>query len=223
MFGFVTTWKFFLSNLIFITICATSVLCIVNGDFASIEQNPWQVSLNAPRFYWWSTHICGGVIIGERWILTADHCFDKNPDLFVRAGTNKSTAQGSVVYIKEVHHYNAHESNDYVMDFAIIELDSELKFSDTINKIKIPDENYDLTGIYAAIATGYGRIGYEEEDSKYLKIAELSVIMTDECNFERRTSKRICARDVLEKATGTKINAILLSILKLLVCLFFSL
>lgn len=42
---------------------------IVGGFETSIEENPWQVSL---RYY--SSHRCGGSIIGERWVLTAAHC-----------------------------------------------------------------------------------------------------------------------------------------------------
>lgn len=78
------------------------------------------------------------------------------------------------------------------MDFAIIELKSELGFSEKINKIKSPDENFDLTGNYTAAVSGYGKTGATEELSQYLKRAELSIIITDKCNLERRTTNRIC-------------------------------
>lgn len=56
--------KLFLLNLIFNTICVTSVLGIVNGYSDDIENNPWQVSLNMPGSIWFTDdHICGGVII----------------------------------------------------------------------------------------------------------------------------------------------------------------
>lgn len=157
----------------------------MSGDFDTIENNSWQVSLNTPGFIWLTAdHECGGVIIGKQWILTID--------------------------IKEIHHYNAHESNDYIMDFAIIELKKELKFSEKIKKIKLADESFDFTGNYTAVISGYGRTGAKEDPSQYLKRAELSIITTDKCNLERQNTNRICARQLHQKVTSTKINTIIL-------------
>lgn len=42
---------------------------IVGGTVMDITQVPWQVSLQVR-----GSHICGGSIIGENWVLTAAHC-----------------------------------------------------------------------------------------------------------------------------------------------------
>lgn len=42
---------------------------IVGGYETTIEEHPWQVSLQL-----YSSHRCGGSIIGDRWVLTAAHC-----------------------------------------------------------------------------------------------------------------------------------------------------
>lgn len=42
---------------------------IVGGYETTIEEHPWQVSLQYA-----SSHRCGGSIIGQKWILTASHC-----------------------------------------------------------------------------------------------------------------------------------------------------
>lgn len=50
---------------------------IIGGYEASIDENPWQISLRKVQTINDDTfgyHKCGGVIIGEEWILTALHC-----------------------------------------------------------------------------------------------------------------------------------------------------
>lgn len=44
---------------------------IVGGHATTIEEHPWQVSL---QFF--GSHMCGGSIIGKKWVLTAAHCVE---------------------------------------------------------------------------------------------------------------------------------------------------
>lgn len=216
MFSFLIAREFFVLNLIFNTICATSELRIVNGYLDSIENNPWQVSLISVIFLLNDQHECGGVIIEKKWVITADHSTLNRPTLFVRVRTADSIWWGTKIDIKRIIHYPVHESNDYILDFAIIELKSKLEFNAKVQPIKLPDENFDLTKNYSAAVSGYGQIGFEQEESEYLRRTNLSIIISDKCNLERRTTNRICARDPNEETTGTKINVFLLFISKLL-------
>lgn len=43
---------------------------VVGGNWTSIEENPWQVSLQIIGGF----HICGGSIIDKKWILTSARC-----------------------------------------------------------------------------------------------------------------------------------------------------
>lgn len=45
----------------------TRVRCIHLGEF------PWQISLQLVTG-WTVSHICGGSVINENWVLTAAHC-----------------------------------------------------------------------------------------------------------------------------------------------------
>jgi len=44
---------------------------IVGGSAATLGQWPWQVSLHVQ-----DTHVCGGSIITQQWIVTAAHCVE---------------------------------------------------------------------------------------------------------------------------------------------------
>lgn len=48
---------------------------VIGGSYAARKQFPYQVGLSLEVFgsYYW----CGGVIIGERYVLTAAHCVEE--------------------------------------------------------------------------------------------------------------------------------------------------
>ncbi|XP_023218223.1 trypsin-1-like [Centruroides sculpturatus] len=47
---------------------------IVGGRKALPGEFPWQVSLQRNTWFFGSSHICGGSVLNENWVLTAAHC-----------------------------------------------------------------------------------------------------------------------------------------------------
>nr|XP_015840677.1 PREDICTED: trypsin delta/gamma [Tribolium castaneum] len=108
---------------------------IIGGDVATIEDNPWQVSLEA-----FGIHNCGGSIISPNTILTAAHCIDGVISLFyeVVSGTADLLQNTTRSKVKEA---IVHENYDNLShDVALIILAENLTFSDTTQAIPLGDE-----------------------------------------------------------------------------------
>uniref|UniRef100_A0A8C3FBE6 Peptidase S1 domain-containing protein n=1 Tax=Chrysemys picta bellii TaxID=8478 RepID=A0A8C3FBE6_CHRPI len=100
---------------------------IVGGIEASKGEIPWQVSLKEG-----SRHFCGATVIGERWLLSAAHCFNQDRTL-------GWTAFGpDPVSIKKVVQHPSY--NPIILDFdvAVLELASPLRFNKFIQPVCLP-------------------------------------------------------------------------------------
>lgn len=115
---------------------------IIDGYKVNITDVPWQVSLQRNGI----SHFCGGAIIGSRWILTAAHCLYSQSvgGTKVRVGATRAYNDGHLISAKKliVHEkYNTKASYMYDYDFGLIELATELEFSEKVSPIGLPAAN----------------------------------------------------------------------------------
>ncbi|XP_050742235.1 chymotrypsin-like [Drosophila biarmipes] len=138
---------------------------IVNGNYASAKQFPYQIffdtldlsNLSAP-IKWQPT--CGGTIISKRVILTAAHCLD-NPNIYaikiyfgaVNKSDDKEVGQQRLTVRRD--HFVIHEKYiSYVPykpalvvnDVALIKLPIALLFDDYIRPAQLPDPKMQYEG-----------------------------------------------------------------------------
>lgn len=121
---------------------------MVHGTRASINEFPWQISLEFIGSVCWlpewihncySQH-CGGFIIDTKFIVTAAHCFNQSEnvnDYIIRAGTNTSRSGGSIFALEKIKIHPLYRNKTLEFDIAVLQLKSKMKFSDTIKKIEM--------------------------------------------------------------------------------------
>jgi trypsin len=131
-----------LLNVIFTICCAISsqiqcVAGILKGHDINIEQRPYQA------FIIHNSMNCGGAILNRRFIITAAHCVEQPDWGFIWVGLNLRK-QGELHYLREqyIHPlYVNHGRNWTQYDVALIELESELDYSEKVQPIKLPEPN----------------------------------------------------------------------------------
>ncbi len=103
---------------------------ITGGTTALISEFPYQV------YYISGNYVCGGSIIGNRWILTAAHCTEDDygnsipvSQMAIKAGLNDpgNPSDGQIYYVKNVIVHEGYDNRTLLNDIAILEL------KDTIN------------------------------------------------------------------------------------------
>ncbi|KAH0547058.1 hypothetical protein KQX54_016884 [Cotesia glomerata] len=177
---------------------------ISGGTRTSIQEHPSIVSI---RFY--GQHICGGVFITTRHILTAGHCLSDDDEsrqgivrypkslITVASGTNNCYHPANVHKIKSftIHPQYRGSISNYVNDIAIIELEDTIKPNESRQIAKLPRE--DTSPNVDATVVGWGT-SYEGEKilSELLKKADVLTIDNHECQSETRNlvyAGQLCA------------------------------
>uniref|UniRef100_A0A3P9PSZ2 ST14 transmembrane serine protease matriptase a n=1 Tax=Poecilia reticulata TaxID=8081 RepID=A0A3P9PSZ2_POERE len=171
---------------------------IVGGEDAAQGEFPWQVSLHFQTY----GHVCGASIISENWLVTAAHCVqsDAKPAKWeVYLGLHDQRKIESFVVkrkLKQIISNPNYNPNTFNNDIALMELDSPIKFSDYIQPICLPNNDYKVPVGETVFITGFGATREGGTAAKVLQKAEVRIINYSECNklmSYRLTSKMFCA------------------------------
>ncbi|KAF2885288.1 hypothetical protein ILUMI_20876, partial [Ignelater luminosus] len=159
---------------------------IVGGNAAPVEDNPYVVSIQQIE----ASHICGGSIIHERWILSASHCITENKcvgkncrdvlkdprEFQIYAGTADLEPLSGGAQVREIAKFVKHPSFSRPLlhnDIALIKMKNPFVFGKKVNLIRIPQVPFlrgrDVSQNYRECrALGWGArkprsgVGYEE-------------------------------------------------------------
>ncbi|KAJ8668056.1 hypothetical protein QAD02_009719 [Eretmocerus hayati] len=152
---------------------------IVNGQDATKGEFPFIVSLQNPN-----SHICGGSIINEYWILTAAHCLNyRDPDdMRVKVGKLelKKVEDSEQEILPAAFFIHEKYSEDNSFDIGLIKLQKPIVFNDLVQPIELPTAEIDVET--PVTLTGWGLIEPSGiETVNILQKAELPIITIEEC------------------------------------------
>ncbi|KAG6922005.1 protease, serine 33, partial [Chelydra serpentina] len=137
---------------------------IFNAQNAKSRAWPWQVSV---RMY--GSHICGGSLISESWVVSAAHCFDPPVDKSayrVQLGETRlvsETPTQTFSSVKRIILHPNYNSSTLLADIAVVELEKPIVFRATISPVCLLDASVRGPLGTPCWVTGWGNIRPQSE------------------------------------------------------------
>ncbi|XP_049535911.1 serine protease snake-like [Anopheles darlingi] len=185
-------------NIVSILVHLYPVLAIVGGKDAVRGEYPHMALLGredthiaAEAIYEW---FCGGSLISDRFVLTAAHCaYSKmqNPPTVVRLGEHnlkdsQSSSRQDFGIQRIVHHPKFQHAYN---DIALLELNARVIFNQFIQPACLWTSNEDP--VHPLIATGWGSMGYYNEQATILQHVQIPVVPNGVCNNKIVRNRRL--------------------------------
>ncbi|XP_016064478.1 PREDICTED: coagulation factor XI [Miniopterus natalensis] len=182
--------------------CTTKIKVGIVGGTESVHGEwPWQVTVHISSLL--QRHLCGGSIIGHRWILTAAHCLKEVQslqDLRVYGGIlNQSEIKENTSFfgVQEIIVHDQYEVAESGYDIALLKLQTAMNYTDFQRPICLPskaDRNVMYTDCWV---TGWGHRKFKGKIQNTLRKVKIPLMTLEECQARyseyKITSKMICA------------------------------
>ncbi|XP_072905986.1 ovochymase-2-like [Hemitrygon akajei] len=156
---------------------------IVGGKEFQPGEHPWQVSLKRRR-----SHLCGGTIIGAKWVITAAHCLRDRKILSVltvTAGEHHLNNMDSNEQTRTIKRIITHPKFKAIypveFDVALLELNGNFTFDSHVYPACLPGVNDTFETGTICTATGWGRLSENGKLSNTPQEVELPIVDLQSC------------------------------------------
>ncbi|XP_019876792.1 trypsin-7-like [Aethina tumida] len=166
---------------------------IIGGEDADIADYPYQISLQ-----YYGSHICGGSIIGSKWVVTAGHCTDgfSASALSIRAGSSIRGSGGQVINVSKVHHNPQYDSYKIDYDISVLELASDITVANA-SPVALPEPNAEIVVGSTAVITGWGTTSEGGSLPSQLQLVQVPTVSLETCRAaygaSAITDRMLCA------------------------------
>ncbi|XP_007949263.1 transmembrane protease serine 9 [Orycteropus afer afer] len=175
---------------------AAALTRIVGGSAAGRGEWPWQVSLWLRR----REHRCGAVLVAERWLLSAAHCFDVYGDPKQWAaflGTPfLSGADGQLERVARIFKHPFYNLYTLDYDVALLELAGPVRRSRLVRPICLPEAAPRPPAGARCVITGWGSVREGGAMARQLQKAAVRLLSEQTCRRfypVQISSRMLCA------------------------------
>ncbi|XP_025834022.1 trypsin-1-like [Agrilus planipennis] len=169
---------------------------IVGGHATAMNEFPWMVRLSYfNRFY------CGGMLINDRYVLTAAHCVKGFMWFMIKATFGEhdrcsdTKRPESRFVLRAI--TGAFSFLNFDNDIALLRLNDRVPIMDTIKPICLPTKKDDLYIGTKAIATGWGTLKEDGKPSCVLQEVEVPVISNEACRKNTSYTAKMISDNML--------------------------
>ncbi|KAK3597929.1 hypothetical protein CHS0354_042272 [Potamilus streckersoni] len=173
---------------------------IVGGTLASHGEYPWQVSL-----MYTDQHLCGGTLIGDRWVATAAHCFDDAGTVSywtvgVGLQDRRQMYSTNIYHVTNVFVHEHYLHSDNFNDIALMRLSKPVNLSNRYTRAAcLPARNANYENQICTVS-GWGATYFDKDggapSTNDLYSVDIQVISNSLCRYylgDVIYSSNICA------------------------------
>ncbi|XP_011053690.1 PREDICTED: mucin-17 isoform X3 [Acromyrmex echinatior] len=170
---------------------------VVGGKGADFGEWPWQVLVREATWLGLFTkNKCGGVLITDKYVITAAHCqpgflaslvavfgeYDISGELEPKRSVTKN--------VRRVIVNRGYDPATFENDVALLELESPVQFDEHIVPICMPEDGIDFTGRMATV-TGWGRLKYNGGVPSVLQEVQVPIMENSVCQEMFQTADHV--------------------------------